>query len=340
LSGTCFVQLVDNSLSASVVIPVRNRPEHIRRCLEALQNQTIQAKEVFVVDDGSTDETAQAALDAGKGLPLVVLRLPARGAGAARNAGAAHASAGIILFTDADCTPRPDWIERMMAPFRSQTISGVRGAYVSSQTALTARLVQSEYEDRYRRTAKLGSIDFIDTYSAAYRREVLLESGGFDVAFEGASVEDQELSFRIAKRGHHLVFEPSAIVSHVHPNTPLKYFKKKYRIGRFKPRVHARHPTQLLADSHSPTTLRIQVLLTLGSLWMTLLIPFRPRYRFWSILGWLALFGSGVPFARRAAKHDLAAGLVAPTFVVLRSLALMLGLVHGSLELLFARLRR
>ena len=53
-------------------------------------------------------------------------------------------------------------------------------------------------------------IDFIDTYSAGYRREIFLENGGFDPIFTTASVEDQEFSFRLAQKGYRLVFVPGA----------------------------------------------------------------------------------------------------------------------------------
>ena len=52
------------------------------------------------------------------------------------------------------------------------------------------------------------AIDFIDTYSAAYRKEVFIQNGGFDESFRVPSVEDQEFSFRLARKGYRMVFEP------------------------------------------------------------------------------------------------------------------------------------
>ena len=74
------------------------------------------------------------------------------------------------------------------------------------------RFTQLEYEDRYDRMAGVESIDFVDTYSAAYRRDIFLANGGFDRTFPTASVEDQEFSFRLTEKGYRLVFVPSAKV--------------------------------------------------------------------------------------------------------------------------------
>ena len=95
-------------------------------------------------------------------------------------------------------------------------VIGAKGTYVSQQQGLVPSFVQAEYEDRYDRMSGQPQIDFIDTYSAAYRREVFCQNGGFDSVFTTASVEDQEFSFRLAQKGYKMVFEPSAQVNHIH----------------------------------------------------------------------------------------------------------------------------
>ena len=59
----------------------------------------------------------------------------------------------------------------MLEPFDDPEVVGVKGVYRTHQKQITARFVQIEYEDRYRLMAGLASIDFIDTYSAAFRRD-------------------------------------------------------------------------------------------------------------------------------------------------------------------------
>ena len=63
--------------------------------------------------------------------------------------------------------------------------------YRSEQTSLTARFVQLEYESKYRRMERFESIDFIDTYAAAYDKPVFDSVGGFDESYRLPSVQVQ-----------------------------------------------------------------------------------------------------------------------------------------------------
>src|SRR5690606_14734702 len=97
--------------AVSVIIPVRNRRDLLRRTLEALDRQELRDFEVIVVDDGSTDGAdAEAASAVVAGRPVRLLRNPGRGAVAARQAGVAAARADLLAFTDSDCEPAPAWL--------------------------------------------------------------------------------------------------------------------------------------------------------------------------------------------------------------------------------------
>jgi len=78
---------------------------------------------------------------------------------------------------------------------------GAKGVYRTPQRGLAARFVQIEYEDKYRLMARLPDIDFIDTYSAGFRRDRFLEMSGYDTSFPVACAEDIELSYRMSARG-------------------------------------------------------------------------------------------------------------------------------------------
>ena len=92
----------------SVIVPARNAAAPLRRALAALSRQDFEGDlELIVVDDGSTDGTADVARAAG----ATVVELPENvGSADARNAGAAVASAPVLAFTDADCEPAPEWL--------------------------------------------------------------------------------------------------------------------------------------------------------------------------------------------------------------------------------------
>lgn len=315
---------------ASVIVPVWNEADTVGWCLEALRKQTFNPEkyEVIVVDDGSSDGSAAVADQQG----VRVIRQEHTGAGAARNLGAQQAQGDILLFTDADCEPLPDWIEQMMAPFVNPEIAGVKGVYRTRQRSVVARFAQAEYEEKYDRLARAEWIDFVDTYAAAYRREVFQDLGGFDPEF--LIDEDQEFSFRVASAGHRLVFNPVAAVYHRHPATVARYFRRKVRIGRWKVRVHSRHPAKAIRDSYTPWTQKAQLALLPPTLVAAAvaavgLIP-------WTVAGALAVLGlaSTAPLMVQAKQQGCLVAVCSPVLVVLRALALVLGLTWGLLALL------
>ena len=94
-----------------VVVPARDASATLPALLDALAAQTLAPDEVVVVDDGSADGTARVAAAAG----VRVVASGRVGPGPARNLGAAATTAPLIAFTDADCAPAPDWLERGVA---------------------------------------------------------------------------------------------------------------------------------------------------------------------------------------------------------------------------------
>ena len=320
----------------SVIVPAYNARDVIDRCLDAVSRQTTppETVEIIAVDDGSTDDTP-ARIQAHPAVRLIVQ--DHAGPAAARNLGVQHAVGEIVLFTDADCAPAPDWIERMVAPFArteqatgARAVAGVKGAYLTRQRELMARFVQVEYEEKYDHMARLESIDFVDTYSAGYRRDVFLSNGGFDTTFPDASVEDQEFSFRLAKQGYHLVFVPEARVYHWgHAQNLWSYARRKFKIGYWKVLVHRRHPGKLLRDSHTPQSLRVQIVLAgLTGVCLVGSLPWPPLAWGAAISG-LAFALSTIPFASKAWTKDRAVAIVAPFLLFVRALALGTGFASG-----------
>jgi len=318
-------------MDISVVVPAHNAGQTIGECLKSLltQSEPQEWYEIIVVDDGSTDDTRQLV----QRYAVTLLDQPHEGPAAARNRGVAASKGEVILFTDADCAPAPDWIDEMARPFQDQDVVGVKGAYRTQQRGVLPRFVQCEYEERYERMAKLKQIDFIDTYSAGYRRQIFLAEGGFDTAYPNASVEDQEFSFRLAERGYKMVFNPRAVVYHRHPETVRAYFGRKFNIGYWKVRVLRSHPQKAMRDSHTPQILKVQMALAL------VLLPLLALALALSSLAWLAGLAalvfliSAVPFTIKALRKDLTVGLLSPFFLFVRALALGAGMIKGVWDL-------
>ena len=311
----------------SVIIPARNAARSLGRCLEALKGQSglDQPYEVIVVDDGSSDPTASIAEAAG----AVVIRQANAGPAAARNAGALRARGEILAFTDADCEPCQDWLAELVRPLADPGIVAVKGAYRTRQTGFVPRFVQQEYAHKYRRMARLPQIDFVDTYAAAYRRSVFLENGGFDTAFRVPSVEDQELSFRLARKGYRMVFAPQAVVYHQHDVSLAEYLRRKTGIGYWKAFMLRWLPERAFSDSHTPASQRVQIgLLALFGIALVAGIFWQPGL--WLALAAIVAFGlTAVPFLAFLAREDPALLPIAPWMLLARAGSLGLGLAGG-----------
>ncbi len=322
----------------SVVVPAYNAAATIGACVTALCGQNIDRPyEIIVVDDGSRDATAAIAQAAG----ATVLSTPRGRPAAARNAGLRAAQGAIVCCTDADCAPRPDWLAQIVRPFDDPDVVACKGTYATRQTSLVARFVQLEYEDKYDLLRAQASIDFIDTYSAAYRRDVLLANDGFDERFD--YLEDQELSFRLAARGYRMLFQPAAVVEHRHSATLRAYLRKKWVIGYWKAQVVRRFPGRAAGDSHTPQVMKVQMLLALlilSALGAALLAaPFAGRwglpvgYLFAPALGAIVLFLlTTIPFLGKCWSKDRAVTLAAPGLLFGRAAALGLGYGWGILR--------
>ncbi|MEA1958777.1 MAG: sugar transferase [Chloroflexota bacterium] len=314
----------------SVIVPAYNAEETLNECLAALEYQTVSRcdYEVIVVDDGSSDRTAEIARSCG----VRLIQQRNAGPATARNRGAREACGDLLLFTDADCAPAPDWIERMMEPFLDPEVVGAKGTYRTRQTGLMARFVQLEYEGKYVRMAGQDRIDFVDTYSAAYRRDIFLTNGGFDSSFPTASVEDQEFSFRLARKGYRMVFVPDAVVYHYHDATLWEYWRRKFDIGYWKALLLRWHPERAVQDSHTPQVLKFQIGLVGMLIPLLLMAPFWIPARWGALVVAMLFCLTAVPFLFRVFRCDSPVAAVTFPLLFVRALALGTGLTAGFLR--------
>jgi lipopolysaccharide/colanic/teichoic acid biosynthesis glycosyltransferase/GT2 family glycosyltransferase len=260
-----------------------------------------------------------------------VIRQANAGPAAARNTGVGHALGDLVCFTDADCIPTPDWLSRMTAPFLNPEVVGVKGAYLCREKQLVPRFVQQEFEYKYQALVKLPKIDFIDTYSAAYRKNIFLENGGFDPRFPVPSVEDQEFSFRLARKGYHLAFQPAARVYHRHDLDLWQYIRRKRGIGYWKAFMLRWLPEKTLSDSYTPASQRAQILLTAILLIALAGSIFYPPLLWLALAAFLVFLGSSLSFLKLIRNQDQEILLPAIPLLFARSAALGFGLLAGFL---------
>lgn len=322
----------------SVIVPVRNGIGVIEDCLRAMTEQSYPSDrlEVVVVDDESTDNTreyveeiAQQWLAEGSRPALKLVAQKWAGAGAARNLGVQESAGSVVLFTDADCEPLAHWVEAIMAPLEDPGVGAVAGGYLTRQKSIVARMAQAEFEERYRFLDTHATIDVAFTHSAAVRREMFLESGGFDERMPN-NADDLELSYRLAVNGCRIVYAADAQVYHRHPATLGDYISKKYGRGYWRTLVFKRYPEKLIRDSYTPGGLKLQIFLVGSGLACLAAAVIGPGWL--AGIGALALFAAlamGIPFAARL-KGSLSMRLIAPVFLIVQAAAIGLGVVSAT----------
>jgi glucosyl-dolichyl phosphate glucuronosyltransferase len=118
-------------MNASIIICTRNRADSLAKTLAALERVAVPAglqTEILVVDNGSSDHTAEVARKhPARRHPVRYISEPATGQSRARNTGLAAASSELILFTDDDVAPAGDWLEKITAPLVRGESEGVVG---------------------------------------------------------------------------------------------------------------------------------------------------------------------------------------------------------------------
>ncbi len=320
-------------MEVSVVIPAYNAEKTIGKCIVSILNQSFGGDyEIIVVDDGSKDGTGkivQKILKGNKNVRLV--KQPNGGPAKARNRGARESKGKLVLFTDSDCIADKNWIKEMVAPFKAGNIVGSQGRYkILNPDSLVARFVQYEIEERYERMAKIGSIDFIGSYSAAYKRDVFLQFNGFDESFKIASGEDPEISYRMAAKGLKMIFAPKAIVYHPHPDSLKRYLKMKYGRGYWGQLLYKKHPEKKKGQAYNSMFYFLHIPLT--CLLSLLALVFLPLNYWFSVLSVILLIMFSLPSAISIARKEWGFLFFGPILINLRNLAIGAGIFMAMIK--------
>lgn len=223
------------AMSVSVVVPTKDRPQKLRRCLVALGAE----HEVIVVDDGSVERELVAEIVAEAEARLV--RLEGRGPAAARNAGAGAAGGEVVCFTDDDCEPEPSWAAKLAAPILAGEAECTAGRTVVATDASAAdRAWQAIANHLQRMAAEPGSPSpgFAPTCNLGCSRR-LVEELPFDECFPLAAGEDRDWAARAAARGTSPGFVPAATVVHRPGLDARSFLRQQYRYGRGAARFRA-----------------------------------------------------------------------------------------------------
>jgi glycosyltransferase involved in cell wall biosynthesis len=212
----------------SVIIPFRNALRHLPTLAHALKRQTLDraAYEVIWVDDGSTDGSnlwVQESLVPGWRL---LLHSEPRGSYAARNTGLRVVMSENVAFTDVDCRPNDDWLERGLAALGSSARVGGRIHVEVSDCPSTAELVDA---GRFLRQHRYVEEGFAATANLFVQRQVFAAVGEFDECLTSGG--DHEFGWRCEQAGIAIRYAEDVVVNHPARTTLRQLLGKAGRVG-------------------------------------------------------------------------------------------------------------
>lgn len=252
-------------LDVTVVVPVKDRTDGLARLLAALRaDPDTAACPVVVVDDGSADPAAVAAVAAGA---RVVRHEPARGPAAARNAGLRVAGTALVAFVDSDSVPEPGWLGTLaghltdpglalVAP-RITALDADQPGWVARYETLTSALDMGSAPAR---VAPRAGVSYVPSAALLARHTAL--GDGFDEAMPVA--EDVDLLWRLTDAGWRVRYEPAARVAHDHRVTLTDWLRRRAFYGTGGAPLAARHGTAVAPLVISPWSLAAWVLPVFG----------------------------------------------------------------------------
>lgn len=220
----------------SILIPSRDRPAQLRRCLAAIAQLEMPRGqfEVIVVDDGSRPPYREVLPEIHRAPGLSLLRREGGGPGQARNAAAEAARGRFVALTDDDCAPAPDWLIRLGATLRQQPDALAGGRTVNSladNVYSEASQVLISYLYSYYHAGE-KEMRFFTSSNFALSRELYIQTGGFHRRFKLAGGEDRDFCDRWISTGRPTVYVHDAVVHHAHGLTLARFLRQHYTYGR------------------------------------------------------------------------------------------------------------
>ncbi len=222
-------------MEISVIIPTHNNRPVLRRALEALLRQTLPADqyEIVIVDDGSTDGTAEMIEQFRGSARIQYVAQANRGRASARNVGARAARGRILVFLDSDFWAVPELLAEHHKHYPPGTSEiGVQGASRANPNAVATPFMRARETYLEVPPGPPGRISLfrISTRNLSLVKSDFLAVGGFDEAFGGYGWEDIELAWRLRARGVRFSYEPRATGDH-YQIQDLEGLRKKMREG-------------------------------------------------------------------------------------------------------------
>jgi glycosyltransferase involved in cell wall biosynthesis len=226
-------------IKVSVVIPTYNRLPRLQQVLAGLERQQypLDNIEVVVISDGSTDGTDAYFASVKSPLNLHFVHQTNSGPAAARNAGIHAAQGEYILFIDDDVVPTPQMLSEHMRQHELRDNRVVLGPMLnppdfqlSPWVSWEQAMLEKQYKALLNGTWEATARQFY-TGNTSLRRQILLDSGGFDERFRRA--EDIELAYRLEEYGVEFCFTMTAVGLHYAERSFQSWLQTPYSYGRY-----------------------------------------------------------------------------------------------------------
>lgn len=230
----------------SVVVCTYNGARTLPGCLAGLARLRYPDFEVIVVDDGSTDGSSEIA----EAYDARVIRTPNRGLSAARNTGAEAAAGEIVAYLDDDASPDPDWLSYLATTFITTDHVGVGGPNLApDDDAATAACVANAPGGPVHVLLSDTVAEHIPGCNMAYRRDSLLEAGGFDPQFRVAG-DDVDVCWKLQQGGGTLGFHAGAMVWHHRRGTLARFWAQQRGYGKAEALLERKWPAKYNRPGH------------------------------------------------------------------------------------------
>jgi GT2 family glycosyltransferase len=229
----------------SIIIPNRDSARTIGTCLGSIAPDLEQQVEIIVVDDASTDNSAEII----GAFPVRLIRLERHsGASAARNTGARNSLGEALFFIDADCVLQKDTLACVRRAWERHGPDAVVGGTYAREPYDTGffNMFQAVFVN-YFETKRADAPDYIAAHAFLITSELFRKSGGFPEDFLPI-IEDVEFSHRLRRAGYRLIMDPAIQVKHIFNFNLARSLRNAFRKSRYWTRYSLEH-RDLLADS-------------------------------------------------------------------------------------------
>jgi O-antigen biosynthesis protein len=223
---------------ASVVICAYQAEATIEECLRSLSELDYPNYEVLVVDDGSTDATAEVA----RRFPVRLLCGGRLGLSGARNLGLAHAEGEIVAYIDADAQADPDWLTYLALALEAPGTAAAGGPnVVPPDDPPVAQCVARAPGGPIHVLLDNERAEHVPGCNMAFRRERLLEVGGFDPIYMAAG-DDVDACWKLLDCDCEIRFHPAALVWHRRRDSIWAFWRQQVGYGKAEALVERNHP--------------------------------------------------------------------------------------------------